>query len=476
MKTSKHLTLHQEQRNVVLDPARYKVIRAGRKAGKTSLEVEIMVYKSVAKQSDLGTDIDNRKILYIAPTQVQARKIVWNALKSRIEGIGKPNEQRLELKIPTADGDYSIIYVGGWENRESHRGLTGVYHIIFDELDSMRDFFVGWQEIYRPLLLDTGGTADFIGTPKKENPNLRRLEKEFEGKGESFATFHFPTMANPHISKDELKAIQEDMDADTYRQEILAEYIENVGSLFRYAALVDMFTNTVTKSNEKFLTVDVAGDGSDKIIFTFWNGLEAYRVEVFERLNTEGIINQIKEYAASERIPYSNIAVDSIGVGEGVGSSSHLDGIVAYKGSHQPIKTDKSPVVLPNVHYRNEAPLISDFRNLRSQCAFKLSNLVNNHLIACRAEDVRIKERIIEELFAHQDASKGDGKRQVTPKEDLKEILGHSPDFADTFIMRMYFEIRGALIPGAVEAAEIAEEMQAQFTRTEKEQSKNRST
>jgi hypothetical protein len=120
--------------------------------------------------------------LYLAPTQNQARNIVWQALKNRLHGIGTPNEQMLQMKVPNEDGTESTIYVGGWENRENYRGLTDVVHITFDETDTLRDFFLSWLEIFRPMFLDTGGSADFVGTPKKENPNMRRLEKDFESK------------------------------------------------------------------------------------------------------------------------------------------------------------------------------------------------------------------------------------------------------------------------------------------------------
>lgn len=432
------MLLHPHQREIVQSKARFKVIRGGRRGGKTKLETEVMSFKSVYAK--------NNNVIYIAPTQKQARSIIWESLKARLAGIGDPNESRLEMKVPTQDGGHSTIFVGGWENRENYRGMPDVHHLIFDETDTMRDFFIAWQEIFRPMLIDTGGSADFIGTPKKENPNLRRLEKQAETDIE-WEAFHFTSLNNPSLPKSELAKAKAEMDADTYKQEILAEYVDNAGSLFKYTALVDMFSNTITKTGEKYLIVDIADDGSDKTVFSFYEDLELYRIEVFERLNTEGIINQIREYAAEERIPYSQIAVDAIGVGAGVASSSLLDGIVGYKSTHQAFKTDRDIVKLPNVHYTKDAPLITEFKNLRSQCVFTLASLVNEHKIACRISDVRIKERIIEELSLYQDASTGDGKRMATQKDDIKALLGRSPDISDTLIMRMYFVVRSRLLP-----------------------------
>jgi hypothetical protein len=450
--------LHNHQKEIASSRSRFKVIRGGRRGGKTALEIETLCYKAVS-----GKD---RNVFYVAPTQIQARSIIWEGLKARLAGIGDPLEQRLEMKVPTQDGGYSVIKVAGWENRENFRGQSA-YHITFDETDTMKDFFVGWQEIFRPALIDTGGTADFIGTPKKENPNLRRLEKQAETDPE-WTAFHFTSWDNPTLQRTELTKAQEEMDADTYRQEIMAEYVDNAGSLFKYTALVDLFSNTITKSNEKYLIVDVADDGSDKTVFAFWQGLECYRMEAFARLNTETIISQIREFAAAERIPYSQIAVDAIGVGAGVASSSLLDGIIGYKSSYGAIRTDQDPTRLPNVHYRQDAPLTTEYRNLRSQCVFTLARLVNDHQIAVKCDDLRIKESIIEELALYQDASKGDGKRMPTEKDDIKALLGRSPDISDTLIMRCYFEVRAQMLPmQSEERIRITNEIQNQFSRNE---------
>lgn len=456
------VTLHDKQKEVVESNARFKIIRAGRRSGKSTVEIETMVFKAVSQK--------DRVVFYVAPTQIQARSIIWEALKKRLSGIGEAHEQRLEMTVPTVDGGKSIIKIAGWENRENFRGQSA-HHITFDELDTMKDFFIGWQEIFRPALIDTEGSADFIGTPKKENPNLRRLEKEA---GVEWRSFHFTSHDNPNLPITELKKAEVELDHETYRQEILAEYVENAGSLFKYTALVDMFSNSITKSNERYLVIDVADDGSDKTVFSFWEGLEMYRIESFERLNTESIINQTREYASSDRIPYSQIAVDAIGVGAAVASSSLLDGIVGYKSSYGAIRTDEDPTRLPNVHYRQNATLTTEYANLRSQCVFTLAGLVNNHNIAVKTTDVRIKEKIIEELALYQDASKGDGKRMPTQKEDIKQLLGRSPDLSDTLIMRMYFEIREKMLPMQSEqVVQLRNQLMSQFKRNENNVSMN---
>ena len=427
------MPLHQHQKNIASDRSRFKIIRGGRRGGKTLLETEVMAFKAVQKKG--------RRVYYIAPTQKQAREIIWELLKKRLAGKARISEQRLELMLP----NNSIIQVAGWENRENFRGKPA-HHITFDEVDTMKDFFIGWQEIFRPSLIDTNGSADFIGTPKKENPNLRRLEKEAEGKND-WKAFHFTSWDNPVLPRIELKKYEAQSDATTYRQEILAEYVENEGALFKYTALIDLFTNSLPKKPDRFMTVDVADDGTDKTIFTLWQGLEAYNIQQYTQMQTDGIVSMIRELAAKDSIPYSNITVDAIGVGAGVASSPLLKGVMGYKSSYSAMRTELDPVRLPNVHFRLNAPLTTEYKNLRSQCIFELARRVNDHTIAVRIDDQRIKSAIIEELSSYQDVSQGDGKRMATQKEDVKEQIGRSPDLSDTLIMRMYFELRDTLSP-----------------------------
>src|SRR3990167_5836706 len=102
------MKLHPKQKEIVESKARFKIIRAGRKGGKTSLEVENICFKAIASVNKLKLHkkvfTTGRKVLYVAPTKIQARTIVWEALKNRLHGAGKANEQTLEMKVPNEDG------------------------------------------------------------------------------------------------------------------------------------------------------------------------------------------------------------------------------------------------------------------------------------------------------------------------------------------------------------------------------------
>src|SRR3990167_2459230 len=97
------MNLYEHQQRVGKSPARFKVIRGGRRGGKTLLETEILIAKATHK--------GGRSIFFIAPTQKQARSIIWESIKNRLGKIGEPNESRLEMKIPSQDGKSSTILI-----------------------------------------------------------------------------------------------------------------------------------------------------------------------------------------------------------------------------------------------------------------------------------------------------------------------------------------------------------------------------
>jgi hypothetical protein len=178
-----------------------------------------------------------------------------------------------------------------------------------------------------------------------------------------------------------------------------------------------------------------------------------------ERLNLSK-----KTFASGRKVIY--IAPTQLQARNIVVSSPLLTGIISFKSSYGPLRVEKSIVALPNVHYLNNVPLVSDYKNLRSQCVFTLAALVNDHKIGVKAADEMIRSHIIEELSNYQDASIGDGKRMATQKDDIKAAISRSPDITDTMIMRMYFELTNKLLPDQSEVAKrTVDEQNAQFNR-----------
>ena len=246
---------------------------------------------------------------------------------------------------------------------------------------------------------------------------------------------------NLYLSPDYLTTLRNEK--DKVRRQRLWEgnwdYDEDQDSLISYDALSDGFSNIVVKDGQKYLIIDVARFGEDSTTFNFWDGLELYKIEQYRKQDTQNTIQKAKDMAAIEHIPWSNIMIDEDGLGGAV-----VDGMKGVRG----FVANSSPLLTANQvrlkQHKIESDLIpkTNFRNLKTQCAFKLAELINEHKIAFTVPEYR--ETIIEELTAllrHKDAD-SDGKLQIKPKDEVKEDLGRSPDIGDPLIYRAWFELK----------------------------------
>lgn len=209
------------------------------------------------------------------------------------------------------------------------------------------------------------------------------------------------------------------------------EYDDDPATLINYDAITDLFTNTIAKSDDKYLVVDAARYGGDKIVYTRWEGLKVNKITYKQKQGTDRTEEDIKDIAKDEQIPFSHIIVDEDGVGGGI--VDHLYGIKGFVANRRPF----------DVFDTKEMKMIpANYESLKAQCTYLLAEKVNKHEIAVECDDEKVKAWLIEELeqVKSKDADK-DGKLKLVPKDEIKEIIGRSPDFADTLMMRMYFEL-----------------------------------
>lgn len=203
------------------------------------------------------------------------------------------------------------------------------------------------------------------------------------------------------------------------------EYDDDPASLINFEAILDLFTNTVDEG-KIYMSVDVARFGKDKTVVGIWEGLELIHIHMYERQGLDVTKDKIRTLASNHRIPYSHIVIDEDGVGGGL--VDQLSGVRGFVNNSSPLEED------------GERP---NFANLKAQCSYKMAYLVNNRLMSVKIEDETIKDMIVEELeqIRAKDIDK-DGKLKVRPKEEVKEILGRSPDVSDMIMMRTVFEIK----------------------------------
>jgi phage terminase large subunit len=197
------------------------------------------------------------------------------------------------------------------------------------------------------------------------------------------------------------------------------EYDATDDSLIQYDAILNLFSQT-GKQGQRYISCDVARFGSDRTVIMYWEGLHLRQTTTLLKSAINDIVEKIKKIQQENQVPLRNIIVDEDGVGGGVKDYLRCQGFVnnsrALKGEN--------------------------YQNLKTQCFYKLADLINKGQIGINCADINIKNNIIEELeqVRTKDADK-DTKLQIIPKDTIKAILGRSPDYADALAMRCYYEI-----------------------------------
>lgn len=160
MKLQAHLSLHKKQMEVYRCKARFRVVVAGRRWGKTALSRVLMITHA---------KLPRQKIWYIAPTYRMAKQIMWTDLLEAIpkRWIRKVNETSLSITLING----TKIELKGADKADSLRGV-GINFLVLDEFQDMSEDT--WVKALRPTLADTGGSAIFIGCVNRRTKVLPR--------------------------------------------------------------------------------------------------------------------------------------------------------------------------------------------------------------------------------------------------------------------------------------------------------------
>lgn len=233
---------------------------------------------------------------------------------------------------------------------------------------------------------------------------------------------------NPHLPKSYLQALLE-LD-DNSRQRLYYgnwEYDDDPAALIDFRKLQDVFTNTFVKGGERFITADIARFGRDKTVIGVWDGFRLIKLIEYAKNKVTEAAERIRELAEFYSVPMSNVLCDDDGVGGGVVDILGCEGFV----------NNSKPLDNP------ETKEPENYQNLKSQMYYALAKLINESGLYIECVDGNIRDIIIQELeqVKQHDMDK-DGKKKVLPKEEVKELLGRSPDYADMIMMRMWFEYR----------------------------------
>jgi len=207
--------LHPAQREIADSPARFKIVVAGRRFGKTRLGVVLCL--AVALLGGLAW--------WVSPSY-PISLIGWRLLKYFAQKIPGTEIREAEHRIIFPGG--GVVEVKSAHKPESLLG-EGLNLVVVDEAATTKK--EAWFVSLRPALTDTKGDALFITTPRGRNW-IYHLWREAPEK-DNWQAWRFPTSANPYIDPAEIAEAKLDMPALVFAQEFMAMFTEQLGAMFK---------------------------------------------------------------------------------------------------------------------------------------------------------------------------------------------------------------------------------------------------
>ena len=240
--TELNIQLLDWQKQVWADDTRFKIVAAGRRTGKSRLAAWMLIVNAL--QADKG------HVFYVAPTQGQARDIMWQTLLELAHPVVTSSHIN-NLQIKLVNG--ATISLKGADRPETMRGVSLKFLVMDEYADMKPEVF---EQILRPALADQKGSALFIGTPMGRN-HFYDLYKYAElEEDESYSAWHFTSYDNELLDPDEIDLAKKSMSSYAFRQEFMASFEARGSEMFKEDWVVFGESPDV---GDYYISIDLAG-------------------------------------------------------------------------------------------------------------------------------------------------------------------------------------------------------------------------
>ncbi|GAB3517986.1 terminase large subunit domain-containing protein [Emticicia fontis] len=212
--------------------------------------------------------------------------------------------------------------------------------------------------------------------------------------------------------------------------------------IYRYQDFLGVFNNLYqTRNADKYITADIALEGSNKFVVGYWEGKSLEDLVIIDKSKGNEVIDTIVQLAQQYKVPNTNIVFDSDGVGGFV--DGFIIGAMPFHGGG---------AVMPVKDAISGRIIREDYFNLKTQLYYRSGYAVSkgdyriSEQVAIQMYDDRmtVRQRFMYERKAiKKDKVDSDGRKRIIPKEQMKLMLNNqSPDLMDMFMMRELFELK----------------------------------
>lgn len=209
---------HSAQRVILNEARRFNVASLGRRTGKTTLAVNLLVEGA----------LPGLPTAYFAPTYRMLSdvwRIAYRLLAPVLTGISV-QDRRFDLLGGGVIDFWSLDQPDAARGRKYKR-------VVIDEAAMVHDLAEAYQAVIRPTLTDLLGDAWFFSTPRGRNFFWQMFQYGQDASREDWASWQMPTVSNPYIDPGEIEAARLELPERTFAQEYLAQFNEDSGGVFR---------------------------------------------------------------------------------------------------------------------------------------------------------------------------------------------------------------------------------------------------
>jgi hypothetical protein len=213
---------HPVQARLYRQPARFSVVPAGRRSGKT----EIAKRRIVRTALGCTADWHDPRFFFGAPTRDQAKSIYWSDLKLLVPErfrLGRPRETDLTIRL--INGVELVVVGMDKPQRIEGRPWDGG---VLDEYANMRAS--AWTENVRPALAERRGFCWFVGVPEGRNHYYDLDQQALADETGTWGSYSWPSA--DILDPEEVEAARRDMDDLTFEQEFGAKFVTFSGRAY----------------------------------------------------------------------------------------------------------------------------------------------------------------------------------------------------------------------------------------------------
>lgn len=308
--------MHSHQAAVFASTAKYTVVVAGRRGGKSEVEVMWLL----AKAGEAAMAGKQGVCWVVMPTYTLAR-VLWR----KLHRLAPPGWVTDKWGTDQQPGSVEILgrVVIEFKSAERPESLVseGLLALLVDEAGIVKER--AWTESLQPTLLDHDAPALLGGTPKGRNWFHRLFLDGFDPLKPRVQSYRWSSFANPFISRTAIEDLASSMPERMYRQEILAEFLTDEGAVFRGVR------EWVVPELSTAPTTSIGVDLAKRQDFTVVWGIDAEnRPTYFDRFNSlSWTVQRAAIRRAAETLKRRHLVIDATGVGDPVVDDLRAEGL-----------------------------------------------------------------------------------------------------------------------------------------------------